>query len=311
MKLTRDEMVGPWAGMPVAWNENMKFDEEVYRANIERICRAGVPGVYTAGTSGEFYAMEFDEWQAVTRATVEECKKHGTPSMIGVTSTYTIGAQRRAQYAAELGADAIQLALPYWMEVDDSQVVPFFKTVTEACPGLAFTIYETDRARKMLSVEQHHAVHKATGCYLAVKSNVGTIGCSGKGCEQLSEFVNVWVGERLWETLGPHGAVGAASGLVYMNPRVVLHMSDLLKQNKWDEMTPWTNLIVRLIDGGLKGFLSERRFTDTAFDHLMSVTTGFLTMSVRSRGPYTSATDEDVRLLRTWMETNTPELLKL
>jgi len=308
--LTRKEMIGPWAGLPVAWDENLMFDEDRYRADVERTCKAGVPGVYTAGTTGEFYAMEFDEWKAVTKATVEECRKHRTAVMIGVTSTYTLGAERRAAYAAEVGADAVQVALPFWMEVDDRHVVAFFKAVTAACPGLALTIYETLRAKKALRVDQHRAVHEATGCYLAVKANANTVGDTPEGCRQLSEFVNVWVGENEWSRLGPHGAIGCASSLVYMNPRAVLHMFDLVLQKNWDELQPWTDMVVRLINEGLAPF-GEKGFTDTADDRLMGVATGFLTMSVRSRGPYTSATDEDVRQLRAWMEANTPELLKL
>ena len=32
--LTRKEMIGPWAGLPVAWDENMMFDESGYRADV-------------------------------------------------------------------------------------------------------------------------------------------------------------------------------------------------------------------------------------------------------------------------------------
>ena len=306
--MTRKEMIGPWAGLPVAWDENLMFDEDKYRANVERTCKAGVPGVYTAGTTGEFYAMEFDEWKAIARATVEECRKLRTPVMIGVTSTYTLGAQRRAAYADEVGADAIQAALPFWMELDDRHVVPFFKAVTNACPGLGLTVYETLRAKKALNVEQHRAVCQSTGCYLAVKANVNTIGTTSEGCEQLSEFINVWVGENEWNRLGPHGAIGCASSLIYMNPPVLLHMFHLVLQKKWDELQPWTDLIDRLINEGLAPFV-EKGFTDTACDRLMGVATGFLTMDVRSRGPYTSATNDDVCQMREWMEVNTPELL--
>ena len=56
--LTRDDLKGPWAGLPVAWDENLGFDEKAYRTDLERACKTGVPGVYTAGTTGEFYAME-------------------------------------------------------------------------------------------------------------------------------------------------------------------------------------------------------------------------------------------------------------
>jgi len=308
--LTSEEMTGVWAGLPVAWDSNLQFDEDIYRADVEHTCKSGVSGVYTAGTTGEFYAMEFDEWQAITKATVEVCKKNGTPVMIGVTSTYTLGAVRRAAYAAEVGADAIQVALPFWMELDDRHVVPFFKTISDAAPELALTIYETMRAKKSLTADQHRAIKGVAGSYLAVKSNALTIGCTPNGCQELSEFVNVWVGEKEWSHLGPYGATGCASALVYMNPRVILQMLAMLRQRRWDELKPWTDLVNKLINQGLAPFV-EKGFTDTAFDHMMGVATGFLSMNVRSRGTYTSATDEDVQQLRAWMKINTPQLLNL
>jgi len=308
--ISKDVLQGPWAGLPVAWNEDLSFDEEAYRTDLIRTCAAGVPGVYTAGTTGEFYAMEFDEWKIITRVTIEECRRAGTPVMIGVTSTYTLGAARRAAFAAELGADAIQVALPYWMDMDNRMILPFFKEVVEACPDIALSIYETRRTKKTLSLEQHRAVFDSTGSYLAVKSNEGTLGCSSEGCEQLSKFVNVWVGEDKFNALGPYGAIGSASALVYMNPRFILHMFDLLSKKKWNELQPLTDQVTRLIEEGLKPF-AARGFTDTAFDRLMGKTSGFLTMNVRSRGTYTSPTDEDVYSLQKWVQENTPELLLL
>ena len=309
--LTRDDLVGPWAGLPVAWDENLLFDEDAYRADVERTAKAGVPGIYTAGTTGEFYAMEFAEWQAVTRATVEECRRLGTPVMIGVTATYTLGAVRRAAFAAELGADAIQVALPFWMEVDDADIVPFFREVAGACPGLAMTLYETRRCKKVLTVDQHRAIAAACDCYLAVKANADTVGRTPAGCAALSEFINVWVGENCWHDLGPHGANGCASSLVYMNPRVLLHMFELLCARKWPELAEWTAKIDRLFDDGLGELFAGRRFLDTAEDRLSGAVTGFLRMNVRARGPYPSATTADVQRLRNWMEANVPELLVL
>ena len=179
-----------------------------------------------------------------------------------------------------------------------------------ACPGLALTIYETLRTKKKLTVDQHRAIHETIGCYLAVKANAGTVGHAPEGCERLSEFVNVWVGESEWNRLGPHGAIGCASSLVYMNPRVLLHMFELLQREKWDELQRWSDLVGRLFNEGLAPF-AEKGFTDTADDHVTGVVAGFLKMSVRSRGPYTSASDKDVGQLRAWMQANTPELLEL
>ena len=112
--------------------------------------------------------MEFDEFQAVTRAIIEEGHKHNKPVMIGCSSTYTLGVIRRAKYAAEMGADVIQIALPFWMEVPDDQVVPFFRVVSEAVPNMAISIYETTRAKKALTLEQHKAIHEEVPAVIMV-----------------------------------------------------------------------------------------------------------------------------------------------
>jgi 4-hydroxy-tetrahydrodipicolinate synthase len=145
--LTRETLTGPWAGLPVAWTDDDHFDEDTYRSDIARCSKAGVPGVYTGGTTGEFYAMEMDEFRAVARATAEEGHAHNKPVIIGCSSTYTLGAARRAAFAAEIGADAIQVTLPFWMEVADAQVVPFFREVSRAAGGLPLSIYETLRCK--------------------------------------------------------------------------------------------------------------------------------------------------------------------
>ena len=80
--LQRNDMIGPWAGLPVAWTPADTFDEDAYRTDVAKTCAAGVPGIYTAGTTGEFYATEIDEWTAITKATIDECRKQDTPVII-------------------------------------------------------------------------------------------------------------------------------------------------------------------------------------------------------------------------------------
>ena len=308
--LTRETFFGPWAGLPVAWTDDDKFDDETYRGDVIRCCEAGAPGVYTGGTTGEFYAMEFDEFQAVARATVEECKQCGAPAMIGCSSTYTLGVIRRAEFAASIGADAIQVALPFWMEIGEPQIVPFFEQVARAADGLALSIYETTRAKVTLTLDQHRAIHEAAPSYLMVKANAGTIGATPQGCAELSKIVNVFVGEGLWAALGPHGARGCCSSVVYWNPRVCLEMWRELDAKDWEAVNRSYERITPLFDF-LHSEFAPKGFTDTAFDRLGGVASGFLRTSLRSRGPYPAATVEDVAALRRWYQENLPEMLEL
>jgi dihydrodipicolinate synthase/N-acetylneuraminate lyase len=306
--LTRETFRGPWAGLPVAWTETEEFDEQIYRGDVARCCEADVPGVYTGGTTGEFYAMEFAEFQAVARATVEECHSRSKPAMIGCSSTYTLGAQRRAAYAAEIGADAIQLALPFWMEVPGSCIVPFFQQVSKAANDLPLSVYETTRSKVTLTLEQHRELSRALPNYQMVKANAGTIGASPDGCSALSEFANVFVGESLWQTLGPKGALGACSSMVYWNPKVCLNLWHAVESQDWDAVAAQSQPVSRLFQF-LHAEFGTKGYTDTAFDRLGGLASGFLKTSMRSRGPYISVTPQDVDKLRAWYDREFPEMI--
>jgi 4-hydroxy-tetrahydrodipicolinate synthase len=308
--LTRETFIGPWAGLPVAWTDDDRFDEQTYRGDVARCCEVGMPGVYTGGTTGEFYAMEYDEFRAVAWATVEECRARGKPVMIGCSSTYTIGAARRAAYAAEIGADAIQVALPFWMEISDDMIVPFFKQVVTASGGLPFSVYETTRVKRALTVDQHRAIKDALPGYMMVKANAGTVGCTPEGCAALSQFINVFVGEDKWGRLGRIGANGCCSSVVYWNPYVTLPLWRQLQQRDWARVDATCGRINELITFLVATF-GPKGFTDTAFDRLGGVASGFLKTSLRSRGPYLSCTPEDVETLRRWYREHFPEMLRL
>jgi dihydrodipicolinate synthase/N-acetylneuraminate lyase len=310
IQLTSETFTGPWAGLPVSWGEDDRFDERMYRAAVAACCRAGIPGVYTGGTTGEFYAQEFEEFERIARATAEECRAAGKPAMIGCTATYTLGAVRRAALAADIGAAAIQVALPFWMEVADDQIVPFFRDVAAAAPELALSIYDTNRARKSLSLDQHRRIKEAVPNYLMVKSTVGTLGATPEGCQALSTVVNVFVGENLWATLGRLGAKGGCSSAVYWNPRLILGLWRQIERRQWDAADATCTHLAELFEF-LASEFRHRGFTDTAFDRLGAMAGGGIEPGLRSRMPYPAATTADVARLRAWYREHWPEMLDL
>jgi len=308
--LSDENFVGPWAGLPIAWTANDEFDEQTYREDVARCCQAGAPGMYTGGTTGEFYALDFDEFKAVTRATVEESHVAGKPAMIGCTWTYTIGTAKRAAFAAEAGADAIQTALPFWAEVPDSTVVEFFEDVSRASGGLPLSIYETSLAKKILTLEQHQAIKEAVPNYGMVKANAGTVGATPEGCQTLSKIVSVFVSESRWVELCPKGAKGSCSALIYWNPRVTLALWDYVCTQQWDSAQALSRKIGDCVEF-VVGEFGKKGFTDTAFDRLGGRSSGFLKTSLRCRGPYPGPTEQDVQALRQWCRDHFPEMLDL
>lgn len=308
--LDRDTFTGPWAGVPIAWNTDGTFDETTYRRDVRACCEAGAPGVYTHGTTGEFYAMEIDEWQAVCTAAVDQCRISQTPIALGVTSTYTQGAVRRARIAADLGADAIQVALPFWLPVNDEQVVPFFLEVAAAAPQLALSIYDTSRSKTTLTLQQHQQVHEAVPNYIMVKAMPGTVGFTRDGCQTLSQFINVFVDEMMWSTLGPVGAIGCASANFYINPNYFLSMFEALQSQNWERLEVMCAKVEKMHREAIEGLLPES-YHDTAYDRLKGHLAGFLQTSLSNRGPYPSTSQHDVETIRNWCQREFPEILEL
>jgi 4-hydroxy-tetrahydrodipicolinate synthase len=309
-RLIPEGLIGPWAALPIAWSRDDDFDETIYRADVAKCCAAGVPGVCMGGTTGEFYALERDEFCAVARATIEECDAHGKPALIGSTATHTRGVIRRVETAVELGATAILVALPFWVELGDDQVVPFFQEVAAAAGGLAIVFEETGRAKKLLTVRQHQEIKDAVPSYAAVHATADTVGTTPAGCQTLARFVNVLVHEELWSALGPKGAVGSCSMMACWNPRLVLGLWKSL-QNKDSVTLGIARGRIRSLLKFLDGEFGPKGFSETAYARMGTRATGFLQSSLHNRAPYRSATEEDVELFRQWCGRGYPELLDL
>ncbi|PIX44415.1 MAG: dihydrodipicolinate synthase family protein, partial [Armatimonadetes bacterium CG_4_8_14_3_um_filter_58_9] len=63
MRLTSDTLRGIWAGVTLPWNEDYSLDEQSLRENLRRLVDARVHGIYTTGSTGEFYALDMSEFR--------------------------------------------------------------------------------------------------------------------------------------------------------------------------------------------------------------------------------------------------------
>ncbi|MCM8765137.1 MAG: dihydrodipicolinate synthase family protein, partial [Candidatus Omnitrophica bacterium] len=277
----------------------------------ERCCMAGVPGVYTGGTTGEFYAQEFEEFCRITDATIAECKNARVPVMIGCTSTYTNGVIRKALYAVEKGADAIQLALPFWLSVPDDCVVSFFYDIAKVIGKIPISIYcAGDRMKKNLSVKILKEINKNVPSVFHIKGINVPDDEKETAVQELSINFNIFVGEHLLSRLGRYGAIGSCSSLVYLNPAILLYMQNLLFEKNWSELNQWCEKIKKIIFEGLKPVL-EKGCEDSAVDRLIGRTAGFLNTSLRCRRPYPFCTQQDLENFRCWLKNHFPEFLDL
>ena len=99
-RLTAEEMRGIWAGVTLSWDEKYRFEEDTYAKNIKGLIAAGVHGIYTTGSTGEFYALEYEEYCRMVDIVSEVCGGAGMPLQIGCCSDATAKTVRLLEYAA-------------------------------------------------------------------------------------------------------------------------------------------------------------------------------------------------------------------
>jgi dihydrodipicolinate synthase/N-acetylneuraminate lyase len=103
-------------------------DETVLAAQADRLIGAGVHGLVTTGSTGEFSTLEPDEYRRVIEAYVEAAAGR-VPVVAGVGALSTRGAVDLARHAERVGADAIMLLPPFYGGVDLATLRAFLGAV--------------------------------------------------------------------------------------------------------------------------------------------------------------------------------------
>jgi len=106
-------------------------DEPTLRSQADRLIAAGIHGLVTTGSTGEFSTLTPQEYRRVVEAYVEAAD-HRVPVVAGVGALWTRGAIDLAQHAERVGADAIMLLPPFYGGLDLSTLRAFVTAVAEA-----------------------------------------------------------------------------------------------------------------------------------------------------------------------------------
>jgi len=311
-RLTTDTLHGIWAGITMSWDDRDRFDEASYRTNTEAMCRARVHGVYTTGSTGEFYALDFDEFRRMVDIQAEICGRHKMPLQIGCNSDCTRKTIRLLEYATgkpEVGA--AQVVIPYWMELTDREVLQFFKDLHRACPDFPLVHYNIARAKRYLLGPDYRKLLDVAPNLIGVKfSYAGTNFGNLQDALLLTPGLSYFVGENLLASAMMLGARGSYSSLICTNPSFMLTMYDHASYGRWKEAVDMQKTAARFFADAIS-FIEGRGegAMDPVFDKGLAVAAGCAVGSQRIRAPYIGWSDETVLAMREWLKQHYPQLV--
>src|SRR5690242_17849621 len=79
------EITGTWGTVLLPLNEDDSIDFAALEQQIDAQISAGLSGLYTHGTAGEFHAQTEDEFDRVSLMVAERCSRRRVPFQIGVS----------------------------------------------------------------------------------------------------------------------------------------------------------------------------------------------------------------------------------
>lgn len=304
--LTRQSLNGVWSALILPWTDDDELDDVRFAKECRSYGGTGVQGIYTGGTTGEFYAQDDRTFELVTRVACEEGHAVGLPVQIGCTALSTRTARARIRVAVEAGADAIQIAYPFWLELKPEEALTFFKEIAQDAEATPLVIYHTSRCKRKLSPEEIGTIAREVPSFIGMKDT----GCDIATLEKmltLAPDLAIFGGEDFYERI-PHGGRGGYCSITGLNAPYIVEYYTLCAAGNLEQAQKHQQTINRLLDEALLPMNRNEGLWDSAIDRVMRVLGGG-DVGLRCQSPYRSADSVHVQQVRGWCQLHAPWLL--
>ena len=233
--LTAQDLNGVMAMMPAFATANGAdvdatdtVDVDNLRQGVDRAIKDGIDVIATTGSFGEFYDLLWDEFETLTRATVEAVNKR-IPVFIGCTALNTREVLRKMQVAQEAGADGVLVGVPFYFPSTVENAVRFYQDIAERFPRLGIMIYHNptlhnitipvDAFKKLVEIPNVMAMkdsHRDPATFLRLMQII-----TGK--------ISVFVSTPQYYSYAPIGCAGCWSFDLWMGTAPLMRLRDAIR----------------------------------------------------------------------------------
>ncbi|HEX8967553.1 MAG TPA: dihydrodipicolinate synthase family protein [Chloroflexota bacterium] len=204
---------------PLTSDESL--DEASLRRLVDFLVDAGVHGIWSMGTTGEFAALPEAERARGVAATVEQVAGR-VPVIANIGDSSTGLALRHARHAAAAGADALALTPPHYYPHSMDEMLAHFRAMKNAFPDLPLLIYNIPQTVKVKMTLQTTLQLAREGTVQGIKDSQNDLRWFRMLAlaireDRLEERFRLFLGTRILIDaallIGAHGAIPATSNV--------------------------------------------------------------------------------------------------
>ncbi|OHV77012.1 dihydrodipicolinate synthase family protein [Rhizobium sp. LCM 4573] len=304
----RHPIAGNWASLllPIAADDSIEFGK--LAEEIDILIAAGVDGIYSNGTAGEFHNQSEAEFARIQEILAERCGRAGMPFVIGACQPDATIMLARLRRAASLKPMAIQVILPDWWPLTDPEAIDFLKRAAENADGIPLILYNPPHAKRVLSPEELAGVCGPCPSVVGIKLADGDDRWYAEARSHLSEFALFVPGHHLATGVKQGVAAGAFSNVACLSPRGAQNWTELMRTDL-DRALEVEGRICAFMDNHIVPFRRDHGFSNAALDKLLCGIGGWGPVGTRLRWPYRWIEERDAVRLRQIARAEIPELV--
>lgn len=211
-----------------------RIDEDAFRAHVEWQVGEGSEALVPCGTTGESPVLSPDEHRRLVEITVEVAAGR-VPVIAGCGSNNTATVIAQMRTAADAGADAALVVVPYYNKPSQAGLLAHYRALAEASPlpiilydvpGRTVTGFAVDTVAELAKLPTVIGIKDATG-------DLGRVSayrlCCGPDFVQLSGDDPSALG---YLATGGHGCISVTANVA---PRLCADLQRAAREGRWDE----------------------------------------------------------------------------
>lgn len=308
-KMPRAAIGGNWASLllPIAADDSIEFDK--LAAEIDILIEAGVDGIYSNGTAGEFHNQTEEEFDRIQEMLAGRCKASSTPFVIGACQPDPSIMLNRVRRAASLDPRAIQVILPDWWPLTNAEAIDFLNGAANAADGIPLILYNPPHAKRVLTPKELGAVCAAAPDVIGIKLADGDGLWYAEARRHLSGLSLFVPGHHLATGIKERVAAGSFSNVACLSPRGAQSWTTSMRSDI-DAALDLERRICAFMDAHIVPFRREFGYSNAALDKLLSAIGNWGPVGTRLRSPYRSIDMPEAIRLRDIARSELPDLFR-